>query len=67
MGSEDLTLDLEVWTLDLDLDLDLRLSPDTGPNWSSDWPLRILILRYTGFKAFLLTSVLLRLSRPRIG
>ena len=44
----DLDLNLD---MDLDLNLDLDLDPDLYPGWSSDRPLRILTLRYTGLEA----------------
>ena len=57
------------WILALDLVLDLVLDPEAGPGpqWSQDRSLRILYLRYTGFKASLLTSRNLSLGCPRIG
>ena len=42
-------LDL-ILDMDLDLILDLDLDLDLVPDWSSDCHLRILYLRYTGFK-----------------
>ena len=55
--------------MDLDLDLDLDLDPDLDlyPDWSSDRPLRILYLRYTGLEGLLGASINLSLRRPRIG
>ena len=61
-------------TLDLTLDLALDLgiwpwiwTPETGPDWSRDRPLRILYSRYTGFKGLPVASDNLSLTGPRIG
>ena len=63
-------LDLAILDLDLailDLDLDLGSDPGSSPNWPSDRPLRILTLRYTGFKGHWVASNGPRLTGPRIG
>ena len=56
-----------VLELVLDLDLDPGSGLDLALYWSPDRHLRILYLRYTGFKGFILASTRPRLGRPRIG
>ena len=60
----DLTLDL---ALDLDLGSGFWTWPQTGSNWSSDWPQESHISEYTGLEGVLLASDLLSLTGPRIG
>ena len=64
LRSEILGSGIEVLELVLDLDLDLDLYLDLTLDWSRDRPLRILSLRYTGFKGVILASIILRLRRP---